>query len=154
MLECYNYSTVELKNSKADSVAVKGVNTAVKLYNLVQGVVVIDTKDYQVGQYQVQFFKGDDVLEQTVLRVKQNLKYADDSYDPTSENKKILEAIKSYLAGRATNQQKQVSVGDKKIIYSSFDELIKWKNYYQIEVRKQQGKASNLRFQKLYHRGL
>ena len=154
MLECYNYSTVELKNSKADSVAVKGVNTAVKLYNLVQGVVVIDTKDYQVGSYQVQFFKGDDVLEQTVLRVKQNLKYADDSYDPTSENKKILEAIKSYLAGRATNQQKQVSVGDKKIIYSSFDELIKWKNYYQIEVRKQQGKASNLRFQKLYHRGL
>ena len=106
MLECYNYSTVELKNSKADSVAVKGVNTAVKLYNLVQGVVVIDTKDYQVGSYQVQFFKGDDVLEQTVLRVKQNLKYADDSYDPTSENKKILEAIKSYLAGRATNQQK------------------------------------------------
>ena len=154
MLECYNYSTVELKNSKADSVAVKGVNTAVKLYDLVQGVVVIDTKDYQVGQYQVQFFKGDDVLEQTVLRVKQNLKYADDSFDPTSENKKILEAIKSYLAGRATSQQKQVSVGDKKIIYSSFDQLIKWKNYYQIEVRKQQGKASNLRFQKLYHRGL
>lgn len=154
MLECYNYSTVELKNSKADSVAVKGVNTAVKLYNLVQGVVVIDTKDYQVGQYQVQFFKGDDVLEQTVLRVKQNLKYADDSYDPTSENKKILEAIKAYLGGVASHQQRKVKVGDKEIQYSSFDQLIKWKNYYQIEVRKQQGKASNLRFQKLYHRGL
>ena len=154
MLECYNYSTVELKNSKADSVAVKGVNTAVKLYNLVQGVVVIDTKDYQVGQYQVQFFKGDDVLEQTVLRVKQNLKYADDSFDPTSENKKILEAIKAYLGGVASHQQRKVKVGDKEIQYSSFDQLIKWKNYYQIEVRKQQGKASNLRFQKLYHRGL
>ena len=154
MLECYNYSTVELKNSKADSVAVKGVNTAVKLYNLVQGVVVIDTKDYQVGQYQVQFFKGDDVLEQTVLRVKQNLKYADDSYDPTSENKKILQAIKAYLGGVASHQQRKVKVGDKEIQYSSFDQLIKWKNYYQIEVRKQQGKASNLRFQKLYHRGL
>ena len=154
MLECYNYSTVELKNSKADSVAVKGVNTAVKLYNLVQGVVVIDTKDYQVGQYQVQFFKGDDVLEQTVLRVKQNLKYADDSFDPTSENKKILEAIKAYLGGVASHQQRKVKVGDKQIQYSSFDQLIKWKNYYQIEVRKQQGKASNLRFQKLYHRGL
>ena len=154
MLECYNYSTVELKNSKADSVAVKGVNTAVKLYNLVQGVVVIDTKDYQVGQYQVQFFKGDDVLEQTVLRVKQNLKYADDSYDPTSENKKILEAIKAYLGGVASHQQRKVKVGDKEIQYSSFDQLIKWKNYYQIEVRKQQGKASNLRFEKLYHRGL
>ena len=154
MLECYNYSTVELKNSKADSVAVKGVNTAVKLYNLVQGVVVIDTKDYQVGQYQVQFFKGDDVLEQTVLRVKQNLKYADDSFDPTSENKKILEAIKAYLGGVASHQQRKVKVGDKEIQYSSFDQLIKWKNYYQIEVRKQQGKASNLRFEKLYHRGL
>lgn len=154
MIECYNHSTLELKNSKADSVAIKGVNIAVKLYDLIQGVVKIDTTDYVVGQYQIQFFVGNQVVSTDVLKVKQNLKFVDQSYNPTSENKKILQAIKAYLAGRASSQQKQVSVGDKKIIYSSFDELIKWKNYYQIEVRKQQGKSSGLRFEKLYYRGL
>lgn len=154
MIECYNHSTLEIKNSKADSVAIKGVNIAVKLYDLIQGVVKIDTTDYVVGQYQIQFFVGNQVISTDVLKVKQNLKFVEQSYNPISENKKILEAIKAYLAGRASSQQKQVSVGDKKIIYSSFDQLIKWKNYYQIEVRKEQGKASGLRFEKLYYRGI
>lgn len=154
MYECYNHSTLELKNGKADSVAIKGLNIAVKLYDLIDGVVQIDTTDFQVGQYQIQFFSGDLVIQQDVLRVKQNLKYADESFDPRSSNRIILQAIKAYLAGTASSQQRRVKCGQKQIEYSSFDQLIKWKNYYQLEVRKQQGKASNLRYEKLYHRGL
>lgn len=154
MYYSFNFSTLEIKDSKSDSLAVKGKNTAVKIYPFVNGVATVDTTDYVVGDYALQFFKGDQITKTDVLRVKQNLKYADQSFDPTSENKKILEAIKAYLGGVASHQQRKVKVGDKEIEYSSFDELIKWKNYYQLEVRKEQSKASGLRFEKLYYKGI
>ena len=154
MYNSYNYSTLQIQDSKADCVAVKGKNTAVKLYSFIDGVATIDTADYAVGDYALQFFSGNQILKTDVLKIEQNLKYADDSYDPTSENKKILQAIKAYLGGVASHQQRKVKVGDKEIEYSSFEELIKWKNYYQIQVRKEQGKASGLRMQKLYYKGI
>ena len=154
MYQSYNYSTLQIKDSKADSLAVKGKNTAVKLYSFINGVATINTDDYSIGDYALQFFRGNQITKTDVLKIKQNLKYADQSFDPTSENKKILQAIKAYLGGVASHQQRKVKVGDKQIEYSSFDELIKWKNYYQIEVRKQQKKASGLRFEKLYYRGI
>lgn len=154
MYQSYNYSTLLIKDSKADSLAVKGKDTAVQTYSFIDGVATINTDNYSVGDYALQFFRGDQIIKTDVLRIKQNLKYADQSFDPTSENKKILEAIKAYLGGVASHQQRKVKVGDKEIEYSSFDELIKWKNYYQLEVRKQQGKASGLRYQKLYYKGL
>ncbi len=154
MYKGYNYSTLIIKDDKADCLAVKGKNTEVKLYSFIDGVAEINTDEYTVGDYSLQFFKGNQIFKTDVLKIEQNLKYADDSYDPTSENKKILQAIKAYLGGVASHQQKRVKVGDKEIEYSSFDELIKWKNYYQIQVRKEQGKARALRMQKLYYKGI
>lgn len=153
MYECYNYSTFTLKMDEADTVAVKGIKTAVKLYEFKDGVAVIDTSEYEAGEYIIQIFRGDDVIEQDSLIVKQNLKYAAPDYDPRSKAQIILDAIEAYLGGRASSQQKQVSVGDKKIIYSSFDQLQKWRDYYKKQVRKQKGKASTLRHEKLYYRG-
>lgn len=154
MYQSYNYSTLQIKDVKADSLAVKGKDTAVKLYSFIDGVATINTDNYSVGDYALQFFKGDQIIKTDVLKIKQNLKYADDSFDPTSENKKVLQAIKAYLAGTASSQQRRVKCGQKQIEYSSFDQLIKWKNYYQLEVRKEQGKASGLRFEKLYYKGI
>lgn len=154
MYQTFNYSTLQIRDSKADSLAVKGKNTAVQTYSFIDGVVILNTENYVVGDYALQFFKGNQIIKTDVLRVKQNLKYADQNYDPASENQKILQAIKAYLGGVATHQQKKVQVGDKLIQYSSFDELIKWKNYYQLQVRKQQGKAKSLRYEKLYYKGL
>lgn len=152
--ECYNHSTFTLKNEKADTVAVKGLNTAVQLYNFSFGVALINTDDYAEGEYILQIFKGDEILQQSTLKVKQNLKYAAADYDPRSKSQIILEAIEAYLGGVASHQQRRVKVGDKEIEYSSFDELIKWKEYYQKQVRKEQKKSSSLRYEKLYYRGI
>ena len=154
MLQCYNHSTLLLKHGKADSVAVKGQNTAVKLYTLTDGVAEINTDDFAVGEYAVQFFKGDQVVEQTVLVCKQNLKFAPINYDPRSPARIILDAIDAYLAGIATHQQKKVRVGDKEIEYSSYDELQKWREFYAIEARKEEGKAGSIRFEKYTYRGI
>lgn len=154
MYECYNHSTLEIKHAKADSVAIKGQQIAVKVYDLINGVVTIDTSDYQPGQYAVQFFSGDEVIEHTELKVKQNLKYVDVDYDPRTPNKIILQAINAYLGGRASTQQRRVQVGDKSIEFSSYDELMKWRDFYASEVRKEEGKAATIKHQKLYYKGL
>ena len=154
MYECYNYSTLKIKSDKADSVAVKGIQSAVKLYDVVDGVATIDTSEYEAGDYIIQLFRGDEVIQQDSLNVKQNLKYVDADYDPRSEAEKTLQAIEAYLSGVASHQQKRVKVGDKEIEYSSFDQLQKWREYYQKQVRKQQGKAPNLRFEKLIYKGV
>lgn len=152
--ESYNHSTLTIKSDKADSLAVKGNQTAVQLYDFIDGVAEINTDEYAVGDYLIQFFKGDEVIEQTTLKVKQNLKYVDANYDPRSKAEITLQAIEAYLAGRASSQQKEVSVGDKRIVYSSFDQLIKWRQFYKKEVRKEAGKAPALRFEKLSYKGV
>ena len=154
MYECYNYSTLKIKSDKADSVAVKGIQSAVKLYDVVDGVATIDTSEYEAGDYIIQLFRGDEVIQQDSLNVKQNLKYVDADYDPRSEAEKTLQAIEAYLSGVASHQQKRVKVGDKEIEYSSFDQLQKWREHYQKQVRKQQGKAPNLRFEKFLYKGV
>lgn len=152
--ECYNHSTLIIKNAKADSLAVKGNQTAVQLYDFIDGVATIDTTGYAVGDYLIQFFKGDEVIQQTTLKVKQNLKYVDADYDIRSQAQITLQAIEAYLAGVASHQQKRVKVGDKEIEYSSFDQLIKWREFYKKEVRKEAGKAPALRFEKLSYKGV
>lgn len=154
MLECYNHSTLEIKKVGADSVAIKGQNIAVKLYDLVDGVVTINTDDYAVGEYAVQFFKGNEVIEQTILRCKQNLKYVTSSYDARTPARVILEAIDAVLMGRATSGQDYVKVGDKQLHYMNYDELLKWRDFYAMEARKEEGKPVNIRFEKITFRGI
>ena len=154
MLQCYNYSVLKIRHKKADTVAIKGKGQAVKIYTLDDGEVTINTDDFIVGEYAIQFFTADEVIEQTVLQVKQNLKYVSENFDPTTPAKKILDAINAYLAGIATHQQRRVKVGDKEIEYSSYDELMKWRQFYAEQVRKEDGKAGALRFEKIYCKGI
>lgn len=154
MYQCYNHSTLSIKYDKADTVAVKGQKTAVQVYNLINGVAEINTAQYAVGQYIMQFFKGNQIIKTDVLKVSQNLKYVDADYDPRSKAEITLQAIEAYLSGVASHQQKRVKVGDKQVEYSSFDQLQKWREYYQKQVRKQQGKSPNLRFEKLSYKGV
>lgn len=154
MIHGFNHSVLELKQKEADSVAVKGKEQPVQIYNFSQGKVEINTDNYAVGQYYMQFFKENQIIKTDVLNIEQNLKYVDSSFDPRSNAEKTLEAIIAMIEGRATSAQEQVRVGDKFIRYLSYDELIKWKNFFEQEVRKEQGKAGSIRFEKLYYKGI
>ena len=152
MLQCYNFSTLQIKHSKADSVAIKIKGKAVKVFQIVNGSAQINTSDWTTGDYVIQFFKDDEVIDQDILTVKQNLKYTDANYDPRSEAQKILEAINAVLAGRATQDQYHVKVGEKEISYCTFNELMNFKNYYQKLVARQNGKPTQIRHEKLFYR--
>lgn len=150
----YNYSTIVFEDAEADSIAVKSPSSNVKIYNLINGKVQVNTNDYLPDEYNIQYFRGDQVIKQDVLTIKQNLKHAPDSYNPQSKAKQILTAINAYLSGIATHQQRKVKVGEKEIEYSSFDELIKWKNFYEKLVLKESGKPTQIRHEKLFFRGV
>ena len=79
----------------------------------------------------MQFFDAaDNVIAEDKLTVKQNLKFAAADFDGRSSNQIALEAITAFMQGRATAQQRVIKVGDKEIQYSSFDELMKWREYF------------------------
>ena len=67
-----------------------------------------------------------------------------------SPNRIALEAITAFIQGRATAQQRRVQIGDKSIEYSSLFELLQWKQYFEQEVRKEEGKPLKIRLEKLY----
>lgn len=67
-----------------------------------------------------------------------------------SPNRIALEAITAYIQGRATAQQREVQIGDKKIAYSTLSELLEWKRYFEEEVRKEEGKPLKIKLEKLY----
>ena len=154
MIVGYNHSSLVIEDKKATSIAIKGLSSAVQVYNVIDGKATVNTDSYTVGDYVVQFFKDNDIIRQDDLQIKQNLKYADANYDPRSNAKITLEAIEAYLAGTATHQQRKVKVGEKEIEYSSFDELIKWKNYFASLVAKEDGRPSQLRLERLYYRSI
>lgn len=70
-----------------------------------------------------------------------------------SPNKIALEAIVSFIQGRATAQQRRVQIGDKSVEYSTLSELLQWKRYFEQEVRKEEHKCANLRHEKIFYTG-
>ena len=154
-MECYNHSQVQVSCKGAYSVAIKGLNQTVKVFDLTDGKAVINTDEFQPGIYQMQFFDAtDNVIAEDKITVKQNLKFADAAFDGRSSNQIALEAITAFMQGRATAQQRVIKVGDKEIQYSSFDELMKWREYFKKQVRKEQGKPASIKYEKLYYKGV
>lgn len=142
----FNHSVLKFKINGIASIAVKSANTPVMIFDSEAGEITVDTADIQPGTYTIQYFTAeDDIKGVSKLQIKQNLKYASQDYDPRSHAEIALDAITAFMQGRATAQQRHIKIGDKEIEYSSFEQLIKWKNYFAKEVRKQQGKPSKIR---------
>ena len=148
----YSQSEIKIKHKKADVLYYKGDDQLPQLVEFEDGEATLNNLD--AGYYMLQFMFQGEVLSQDTLQVKQNLAYATSSYDPMSPARKILEAIDAYLAGRATEQMKKVQIGDKLIEYSSYDELMKWREYFAKIVRKEEGRPSQVKLEKLYYREL
>lgn len=108
---------------------------------------------YAPGVYKVVGFRHGKVIVETEIEILQGITTATQDYDFRSANQIALQAIVAFMQGKATSQQKRVKVGDKQIQYSSFEELLKWKNYFQKEVRKEHGKSTSPKYERLYLRG-
>lgn len=157
MFQFYTSEKVEIKAvSGSDVLLVKGTTTDIKRYVLDGDSFKVDLAEYSAGEYLLQFIQSESnkVLKQDTMKLKQSLVDAPEGFDHRSQAEITLQAINAYLSGVASSQQKRVKVGDKEIEYSSFDQLIKWKSYYEKQVRKQQGRPFKIRCEKLRYKGL
>lgn len=144
-------------NDSKETYICQGVDT-LKLKKLGGETIIVSGGEVQIlgmesGVYKVFGFRDQRIVFEDEFQVLQGITDAPEDYDFKSKNEIALEAITAFLQGTANSQQRRVKVGDKEIEYSSFDELIKWKNYFTKEVRKQQKKAVTPKFEKLILRG-
>lgn len=86
-----------------------------------------DTTAMQAGRYAFQAFSVTGIVKQGSLYVARNLALDDES--SLGYWRGVLEAIDAMIAGRATQEQKEISVGDKKITYYSLSELLKLRDW-------------------------
>lgn len=126
---CQNVDCIKLKKIGGDTITVLG--NEVQILGMESGV------------YKIFGFKDQKVVFEDEIQVLQGITDAPEDYDFRSKNQIALEAITAFLQGTANSQQRRVKVGDKQIEYSSFEQLIKWKNYFQKQVRKEKGKSAN-----------
>lgn len=126
---CQNVDVIKLKRLGAETITVSG--NEIEIFGMESGV------------YKVFGFKDQRVVFEDEIQVLQGITTATEDFDFRSKNEIALEAIICFLQGKATAQQRRIKVGDKQIEYSSFEQLIKWKNYFQKQVRKEKGKSAN-----------
>ena len=86
--------TIQTPSPKETAAPKQFSHKELNILNLMQVIVrygekvIYQTTDNQpicAGEYIIQIFRGDDVIEQDSLIVKQNLKYAAPDYDPRSK---------------------------------------------------------------------
>ena len=112
---------------------------------ITDGYFYINTDELAVGKYRYQQQTSEgEIVSEGRLELKQNLAYADEDFDPRSNAEITLEAIEAMLENRATAQQRKVQLGDKSIEYSTLEELLKWREYFKKQLRKEQNKTSVL----------
>lgn len=148
-IRAYNDSTLLIPDNGADTAVIKPFGCPPKTYSEKKdGNFVISTKNWVPGMAFCQLQKADGkILGLLRLEIIQNLATAPDDFDPRSTAEQTLDAIDAMLAGRATAQQRKVQLGDKSIEYSTFAELMQWREHFRRIVRKEKGEAAYIRRQ-------
>lgn len=141
----YNYTKIKLSTDGADTLVLKSISgSKIIITEIVDDYFIVDTTDYLPSDYYIQYIKDNEVIKTDKIKLLQNLMYAEDDFDPRSKYEIVIEAIDAMLQGRATAQQRRISVGDKSIEYSTLNELLSWREYFVKELRKEQNKTSTL----------
>lgn len=108
-------------------------------FTVTNGTVTLNTTGFTPGRYHTQWIGETGVISAGAFDVRLSLANGNQKVDPRSTAEITLEAIDAALAGRATSQQRKIQVGDKSIEYSSFGELLSWREHFARLVAKESG---------------
>ena len=98
------------------------------------------TKNWSVGTFKYQILNDEGVEDAGELEILQNFALMDEDESAKSHWETILEAIEATLAGKATNSQTNISVGDKSIGYMSVSELLELRSFAKEKIAEEKGK--------------
>lgn len=107
------------------------------------------TASYGAGRYSWQSFITDGAtrhqLARGELEVVTDYVTTSGGFDARSHVKTVLDALEATLAGKATNDQLSVSIGDTSLSRMSPAEILEWRAAYQAFYRQEQDAAKALR---------
>ena len=98
------------------------------------------TKKWDAGVFKYQILNDEGVEDEGEIQILQNFALMDEDESVRSHWEVVLEAIENTLAGKATQAQTNISVGDKTIGYMSVSELLELRSFAKEKIGEEKGK--------------
>lgn len=138
MLKVYQGFPLKLNYGQNTILVIRGqgLKYVVPGNDTVQGSI---TAEWVPGTYKYQVSNVDKIIETGTIEVIINYQLNDADVKITTSNEDLLAAIQAQIAGRATNAQQSLSVGDKSISYCSLSELLQLREYFKNQVDTEKG---------------
>lgn len=110
------------------------------------------TKGWEVGSFKYQILNDDGVEDSGEFEILPNYALMDEGESIRSHWEVVLEAVENTLAGKATQAQTNISVGDKSIGYMSVTELLELREFAKEKIAEEKGKFTSGRGGKILHK--
>ena len=98
------------------------------------------TKNWQVGKFKYQILNDECIEDENDIEILPNFALMDEDESVRGHWEVVLEAIENTLAGKATQAQTNISVGDKTIGYMSVSELLELREFAKEKIAEEKGK--------------
>ena len=126
---------------------IKGDNLKYTCENIVQkddGFYIEElsevTKKWETGVFKYQILNDEGIEDEGDIQILQNFALMDEGESVRSHWEVVLDAVEATLAGKATNSQTNISVGDKSIGYMSVSELLELREFAKEKIAEENGK--------------
>ena len=110
------------------------------------------TKNWQVGKFKYQILNDEGIEDSGDIEILPNFALMDEDESVRGHWEVVLEAIENTLAGKATQAQTNISVGDKTIGYMSVSELLELREFAIEKIGEENGKFVSGKGAKILHK--
>ena len=110
------------------------------------------TKKWDVGTFKYQILNDEGIEDSGDIEILPNFALMDENESVRSHWEVVLEAIENTLAGKATQAQTNISVGDKTIGYMSVSELLELREFAKEKIGEENGKFVSGKGAKILHK--
>lgn len=110
------------------------------------------TKNWDAGVFKYQILNDEGIEDEGEIQILQNFALMDEDESVKSHWEVVLDAVEATLAGKATNSQTNISVGDKSIGYMSVSELLELREFAKEKISEEKGKFVAGKGAKILHK--
>ena len=110
------------------------------------------TKNWSVGKFKYQILNDEGIEDSGDIEILPNFALTDEDESVRGHWEVVLEAIENTLAGKATQAQTNISVGDKTIGYMSVSELLELREFAKEKISEENGKFVSGKGAKILHK--
>ena len=110
------------------------------------------TKNWSVGKFKYQILNDEGIEDEGEIQILKNFALMDEDESVKSHWEVVLDAVEATLAGKATQAQTNISVGDKSIGYMSVSELLELSEFAKEKISEENGKFVSGNGAKILHK--